>query len=114
MLINEPQWVGIIVRPINYSLKGAVLHIDTGPGLKIEESNVIEMERYDDLSNSSVDMGSGDSAHKDGSLSVKEFEQLILRDGQIEFPDWASKGTSILWIPVRAISDNLPRGSSSG
>nr|GEZ35520.1 trafficking protein particle complex II-specific subunit 130 homolog [Tanacetum cinerariifolium] len=46
LLMNEPQWVGIIVKPINYSLKGAVLHIDTGPGLKIEESNAIEMETY--------------------------------------------------------------------
>ncbi|XP_015896085.1 trafficking protein particle complex II-specific subunit 130 homolog isoform X1 [Ziziphus jujuba] len=114
LLINEHQWVGLIVKPINYSLDGAVLHIDTGPGLKIEESNVIEMERYVELSNSSVNVASCDGAQKDGSLAAsKEFEQLVLHDGQIEFPDWASNGTSILWIPVCAISDTLPRGSSS-
>lgn len=91
------------------------MHIDTGPGLKIEESNVIEMERYVELSNSSIDVASSDGAQKDGSLTAnKEFEQLVLHDGQMEFPDWASNGTSILWIPVCAISDALPRGSSSG
>jgi hypothetical protein len=115
LLINEPQWVGIIIRPMNYSLKGAVLHIDTGPGLKIEESHVIEMESYVDVSQSPADMARSDVAHKDGSLAVdKEFEQLRLHDGRIEFPGWANNVTSILWIPICAISDRLARGSSSG
>ncbi|GLT77013.1 hypothetical protein SLA2020_486390 [Shorea laevis] len=114
LLINEPQWVGIIVRPMNYSLKGAVLHIDTGPGLKIEESNVIEMESYVDVSQSAGDMAKADATQKDGSLAVdKDFEQLRLHDGRIEFPGWANNVTSILWIPICAISDRLARGSSS-
>ncbi|XP_059441015.1 trafficking protein particle complex II-specific subunit 130 homolog isoform X2 [Corylus avellana] len=114
LLINEPQWVGIIIRPMNYSLKGAVLHIDTGPGLKIEESHVIEMESYVDVSQSPADMARSDAAHKDGSLTVdKDFEQLRLHDGRIEFPGWANNVTSILWIPICAISDRLARGSSS-
>lgn len=46
LLMNEAQWVGIIVKPFKYSLKGAVLHINTGPGLKIEESHDIEMETH--------------------------------------------------------------------
>lgn len=115
LLINEPQWVGIIIRPMNYSLKGAVLHIDTGPGLKIEESHVIEMESYVDVSQSPADTARSDAAHKDGSLAVdKDFEQLRLHDGRIEFPGWANNVTSILWIPICAISDRLARGSSSG
>ncbi|KAH0654079.1 hypothetical protein KY289_031757 [Solanum tuberosum] len=44
--MNEPQWVGIIVKPISNSLKGAILHIDTGPGLTIEKSHNIEIERH--------------------------------------------------------------------
>lgn len=115
MLINEPQWVGIIVRPIDYSLKGAILHIDTGPGLKIEESHVIEMQSYVDLSQIAADMAKSDAAQKEGSLAVdKNFEQLRLHAGRIEFPNWANNVTSILWIPIRAISDGLARGSSSG
>lgn len=113
LLINESQWIGIIVRPINYSLKDAVLHIDTGPGLIIEESHVIEMESYADLSNGSPDKGSN-GALENGSTVNKDFEQLTLRDGRIQFPDWASNVASILWIPVCAISDKLARGSSSG
>lgn len=114
LLINEPQWVGIIVRPLNYSLKGAVLHIDTGPGLKIEEAHVVEMQSYTEVSESAADITKSDAAQKDGSLTVyKDFQQLRLDDGRIEFPGWANNVTSILWIPIRAVSDGLARGSSS-
>lgn len=106
LLVNEPQWVGIIVRPINYSLKGAILYIDTGPGLKIVDSHEIEMETYVDLLKSSVDM-----AH---SVDAQNFERLCHSEGRIEFPDWASNETSILWIPIRAINERLARGSTTG
>ncbi|MBA0705513.1 hypothetical protein Golax_017704 [Gossypium laxum] len=111
LLINEAQWIGIIAQPINYSLKGAVMHIDTGPGLKIEESHSIEMETYINAAQISTNMANSGDARKDGN---KNFEQLSLLNGKIEFPDWASNVTSILWIPIRAIDDKLARGSSSG
>ena len=122
LLINEAQWIGIIAQPINYSLKGAVLHIDTGPGLKIEESHSIEMESYRNVTQCSADMANSGDAKKDSSVAAKDcflaankdFEQLSLLNGKIEFPDWASDVTSILWIPIRAIDDKLARGSSSG
>ncbi|XP_076897898.1 trafficking protein particle complex II-specific subunit 130 homolog [Bidens hawaiensis] len=101
LLMNELQWVGIIVKPINYSLKGAVLHIDTGPGLKIEESQPIEMEIYDK------------DTDKSNTSTVTE-TQLTLKDGCLELPDWASNITSMLWVPVRAINDGLARGTSAG
>lgn len=114
MLINESQWIGIIVRPINYSLKGSVLHIDTGPGLEIKDSCVIEMESHADSLDGSKDM-ENNGALENGSLSGnKNFEQLTLHDGKVDFPDWASNTASILWIPIRAISDKLARGSSTG
>ncbi|XP_007021308.2 PREDICTED: trafficking protein particle complex II-specific subunit 130 homolog [Theobroma cacao] len=115
LLINEAQWIGIIAQPINYSLKGAVLHIDTGPGLKIEESHSIEIESYRNAPQSSADMANSGDARKDSSVAAnKDFEQLSLHNGKIELPDWASDVTSILWIPIRAIDDKLARGSSSG
>ncbi|GAV91304.1 Foie-gras_1 domain-containing protein [Cephalotus follicularis] len=107
LLINEAQWVGVVIQPINYSLKGAVLQIDTGPGLKIEESHGIEM-----VSHANVSQSGG--AENDYSLAVKrDFEHLRLHDGKIKFPDWARDENSILWVPVRATDDRLARGSSS-
>ncbi|XP_076905262.1 trafficking protein particle complex II-specific subunit 130 homolog [Bidens hawaiensis] len=100
LLMNELQWVGIIVKPINYSLKGSVLHIDTGPGLKIEESQPIQMEIYD--------------KDNDKSNTTATETQLTLKDGSLELPDWASNITSVLWVPVRAINDGLARGTSAG
>ncbi|XP_019456285.1 PREDICTED: trafficking protein particle complex II-specific subunit 130 homolog isoform X2 [Lupinus angustifolius] len=113
LLINEHQWVGILVRPINYSLKAAVLHIDTGPGLEIEDSHVIEME-----SSSSVLQDDDEQVQEDGAQigslnSGKRFERLSLSDGKIEFPTWASDTPSTLWVLIRAIGDSLSRGSSS-
>ncbi|CAH1444506.1 unnamed protein product [Lactuca virosa] len=102
LLMNEPQWVGIIVKPINYSLKGAALHIDTGPGLRIEESFPIEMEKY------------GLEDKKNNNDSVKEITKLTLKNGSIELPDWASNIESVLWVPVRAINEGLARGTSAG
>lgn len=82
------------------------MHIDTGPGLKIVESHEIEMETYVDLLKSSIDVAhTGDS---------KNFERLCLSDGRLEFPDWASNETSILWIPIHAVNERLARGSTSG
>lgn len=91
------------------------MHIDTGPGLKIEESHSIEIESYRNAPQSSADMANSGDARKDSSVAAnKDFEQLSLHNGKIELPDWASDVTSILWIPIRAIDDKLARGSSSG
>lgn len=82
------------------------MHIDTGPGLKIVESHEIEMETYTDLLKNSIDVAhTGDS---------NNFERLCLSDGRIEFPDWASNETSILWIPIHAVNERLARGSTTG
>ncbi|KAK4255757.1 hypothetical protein QN277_008712 [Acacia crassicarpa] len=113
LLINENQWVGILIRPLNYSLKASVLHIDTGPGLEIQDSHVIEMESYADPSQNEDKHVQGDGAQKGSLNPEKKFEYLNLVDGKIEFPDWASDISSILWVPIRAISDELSRASSS-
>lgn len=113
MLINEHQWVGILVRPLNYSLKAAVLHIDTGPGLEIEETHIIEMESYAGVSENDDVEVQKDGAQIDSNFE-KKFERSNLHDGKIVFPNWASDTPSILWVLIRAISDTLNRGSSSG
>lgn len=109
MLINETQWVGIIVKPIDYSLTGGVLHIDTGPGLDVDESHVIEMEKCKTAPKSVADMGESNPRDVSSSQS-EEITQITLQNGQIQFPEWASDVTSVLWVPVRAIGDGISRG----
>ncbi|XP_022848389.1 trafficking protein particle complex II-specific subunit 130 homolog isoform X1 [Olea europaea var. sylvestris] len=113
LLINEPQWIGIIVRPIKYSLRGAVLHIDTGPGLRIEKHG-IEIEKLATLSPNATNLDNPQSSDNDGSPVTDEVKQLTLIDGRIELVDWASNITSVLWFPVRAISNELPKGTPAG
>ncbi|KAL0311093.1 UNVERIFIED_CONTAM: Trafficking protein particle complex II-specific subunit [Sesamum angustifolium] len=110
LLMNESQWVGIIIRPIDYSLKGAVLYIDTGPGLRIEEMHGIEIEKHDVRSQNRANLDDlpGNPSH------VSDVQQLTLEDGKIKLPDWTSNITSVLWIPLQAVSDGLPKGTPAG
>ena len=112
--MNECQLVGIVVKPINYPLKGAILHIDTGPGLSIEQAYGIEIERYADGSPDASDFGPSELSVDHEAHASAEAKQLTLHDGKIELPDWASNITSILWIPMRAISERLNRGTQAG
>ncbi|XP_072967232.1 trafficking protein particle complex II-specific subunit 130 homolog [Typha angustifolia] len=111
LLMNELQWFGIIIKPINYSMKGAILHIDTGPGLIIEESHMIEIEDH----SKAVERATyaGDSNITSSATSARVFEQVLLQSGKIELPDWASDTTTIVWFPVRAIDDRISRGASA-
>lgn len=101
--------MGIIVKPINYSLKGAILHIDPGPGLVIEETHNIEMERYDNAGENQLK-----STRNEDSAGDVHSKQLTLQNSRLELPEWASNITSVLWIPMRAISDELVRATSEG
>lgn len=113
LLMNEFQWMGIIVKPINYSLKGAILYIDTGPGLRIEESHAIEME-WSANASQNADVDNLGSSRSEGYAVAEQSKQLTLQNGKLELPEWASNITSVLWIPVQAISDGLARGTSAG
>ncbi|RCV20734.1 hypothetical protein SEVIR_4G080000v4 [Setaria viridis] len=104
LLMNELQWIGLIVKPIDYSLKGGILHIDAGAELKIEESQMIEIENY-----------RGDMEHASSANSSAEagrVEKIPIENGKIKLPDWASDVTTLVWFPVRAIDDTIARGES--
>lgn len=110
LLMNELQWIGLIVKPIDYSLKDGILHIDAGAGLKIEESQMIEIETY----GSDVEHVGGTDASKTSSSSTdtRKVEKVPIEDGKIKIPDWASDVTTLVWFPVRAIDDTIARGAS--
>ncbi|KAJ1265685.1 hypothetical protein BS78_08G094400 [Paspalum vaginatum] len=104
LLMNELQWIGLIVKPIDYSLKGGILHIDAGAELKIEESQMIEIENYrSDMEH----VGAARSSTEAGRV-----EKILIENGKIKLPDWASDVTTLVWFPVRAIDGTIARGES--
>uniref|UniRef100_A0A1D1Y829 Trafficking protein particle complex subunit 10 n=1 Tax=Anthurium amnicola TaxID=1678845 RepID=A0A1D1Y829_9ARAE len=118
LLMNEPQWVGLVIRPIDYPLKGAILQIDTGPELVVEDSHVIEIENYSNTKAMEIAPhieaeDSNGTSEDVSSVSTYELKQLVLENGQIELPDWASNVNTIVWLPVRAIDNKLARGTSA-
>uniref|UniRef100_A0A0D9Y073 Trafficking protein particle complex subunit 11 domain-containing protein n=1 Tax=Leersia perrieri TaxID=77586 RepID=A0A0D9Y073_9ORYZ len=110
LLMNELQWIGLIVKPIDYSLKDGILHIDAGAGLTIEESQMIEIETYGgDLEH----VGCTDASRtSSSSTDTRQVEKVPIEDGKIKIPDWASDVTTLVWFPVRAIDDTVARGAS--
>ncbi|MQL80119.1 hypothetical protein Taro_012568 [Colocasia esculenta] len=111
LLMNETQWVGLVIRPIDYLLKGAILHIDTGPELVVEQSHVIEIESYSKAMEIACQVQGEDSI--DSPVSGCELKQLALNNGQVELPDWAKDITTVVWLPVRAVDNRLARGTSA-
>ncbi|CAL5037459.1 unnamed protein product [Urochloa decumbens] len=103
LLMNELQWIGLIVKPIDYSLKGGILHIDAGAELKIEETQMIEIEDY---------RGDVEPASSANSSAEGRVEKIPIENGKIKLPDWASDVTTLVWFPVRAIDDTIARGES--
>ncbi|VAI14215.1 unnamed protein product [Triticum turgidum subsp. durum] len=122
LLMNELQWIGLIVKPIDYSLKGGILHIDAGAELKIEESQMIEIERYrsDGEHSGPIDASKALSRPTDTGRVEKvpiengkiKVEKVPIENGKIKLPDWASDVTTLVWFPVRAIDDTIPKGTS--
>ncbi|URD88129.1 hypothetical protein MUK42_26812, partial [Musa troglodytarum] len=113
LLMYEIQWLGLIVKPIKYSLKGALLSIDTGPGLMIDESHMIEIDDHVKSIEDKVHEDEGDIT-RENAFSTVEFRQLLLENGKIALPDWAGDITTVLWFPVRAIDDRMAVGASAG
>jgi hypothetical protein len=112
LLMNELQWIGLIVKPIDYSLKGGILHIDAGAELKIEESQMIEIESY------RTEGGHACPTDASGATSTStdtgRVEKVPIENGKIKLPDWASDVTTLVWFPVRAIDDTIAKGTSPG
>ncbi|RWW52747.1 hypothetical protein BHE74_00040816 [Ensete ventricosum] len=111
LLMNEIQWLGLIVKPIKYSLKGALLSIDTGPGLMIDESHMIEIDDHVKPMEDKVHADELDIT-KENAFSTVKFK-LVLENGKVALPDWASDITTVLWFPVRAIDDRMAVAASA-
>ncbi|KAM0824713.1 hypothetical protein ACQ4PT_070010 [Festuca glaucescens] len=110
LLMNELQWIGLIVKPIDYSLKGGILHIDAGAELKIEESQMIEIESY--RSEGGHACPTDASGATSTSIDTGRVEKVPIENGKIKLPDWASDVTTLVWFPVRAIDDTIAKGTS--
>ena len=110
--MNELQWIGLIVKPIEYSLRGGILHIDAGAELKIEESHMIEIESYRSEGEHSCPTDA--SKALSSSTDSGRVEKVPIENGKIKLPDWASDVTTLVWFPVRAIDDTIAKGTSPG
>ncbi|CAM6089694.1 unnamed protein product [Calypogeia fissa] len=124
LLFDEPQWVGIIISPMEYSLKGAKVTISAGRDLDIDLDQTTELEAFNLAHNSdatvNLKMGNdsaagqvlppdnevmnkdtkvtGDSITSSGPIT----EVVTIKDGRVDLPEWASRIASVLWLRVIA------------
>eukprot|EP00850_Spirogloea_muscicola_P014903 SM000110S18910 [mRNA] locus=s110:194292:201225:- [translate_table: standard] len=104
LLMGEPQWVGLALRPQGYSLGGAVLRLKAGAGLLLEDPQTAELQRLDD----GIDVGA--AVHRPGT------EMLAFQDGQLVLPAWAADVPTVLWVRTVALRerDDLQSPGSRG
>jgi trafficking protein particle complex subunit 10 len=68
------------------------LHIDAGAELKIEESQMIEIENY----RSDVEHAGSTG----NSIEAERVEKIPIENGKIKLPDWVSDVTTLVWCPI--------------
>lgn len=133
LLFGEPQWVGLIIRPLNYSLQSALLHISSGPGSQFEScqtalleiSSTFQPDTNEVLvtSDGGLKQNCATSEVEDNCLPERASpdmvgqgrqEHLHFKDGKVELPEWASMVATVLWIQVKADPDFDVSKNSSG
>ncbi|KAJ7527532.1 hypothetical protein O6H91_16G059700 [Diphasiastrum complanatum] len=124
LLIGEPQWLGLVIRPIDYSLKDAVLHISAGPGLSVYDPQISQLELYNvaiktqihsenhafledataiPASKSNQENTESNSNNSTASgFSSEDMDFLELKAGKVGLPEWASGAITVLWLRVLA------------
>eukprot|EP00250_Pteridium_aquilinum_P033255 c5370_g1_i1 orf=281-4273(+) len=124
LLMSEPQWLGLIIRPIDYSLKGSILHLSPRAGLQIDDGQLCELEAAGKLLKGSTqkhllkETGHPLNIVDNGSVvKGKDKQLLVMKAGRVALPDWVSEQASVLWLRVKAIQhrtrDSLHTTSSS-
>ena len=101
LLMNEPQWLGLIIRPIDYSLKDSILQISPGSGLQIDDPQLCELELAENL----LKGGTQKHLSRETSHIGKDIQALDLKSGTVSLPDWASEQASVLWLRVKAVQE---------
>lgn len=117
LLMNEPQWLGLIIRPIDYSLKGSVLHLSSGAGFQIDDPQLCELEVAGKLlKGSNQKHASKETTHTQNALENgygvkrKDKQLLEMKAGKVWLPDWVSEQASVVWLRVKAVQDKSRDG----
>ncbi|KAL3695593.1 hypothetical protein R1sor_009669 [Riccia sorocarpa] len=121
LLIGEPQWIGIVIEPLEYSLKGSRVTISPGPGLDMETDQSTQLEEYQSADFYTIGLEVRPlkigTEHVNGEVSTAEFEEVTrkqpseschksevveVRSGQVDLPEWASSVSTVLWLRAGA------------
>ncbi|KAL2642198.1 hypothetical protein R1flu_009785 [Riccia fluitans] len=117
LLIGEPQWVGIVIEPLDYSLKDARVTISAGPGMDLDGDQSTQLEAYESTDFCTIGLEvrpltigtvqtNGTAVEGVSETQPPEAchksEMVDVRSGQVDLPDWASFMSTVLWLRVFA------------
>jgi hypothetical protein len=109
LLMKERQWLGIVLNPLDYSLKGATLHISARLGLQFDPNQSAQLELYKEDSTHTDDDKQSVELLKSSNLTI-----IQMKNGKLELPEWASTVSSVVWICVVASPEPNEISTSSG
>lgn len=131
LLFDEPQWVGIIISPVDYSLVSARVTISAGRDLDLDLDQTTQVEAFSverdshAAEDSKKEIGSSAAddemppleeivTGEDGKTTTDDLvvssgprkEVVTIKQGRVDLPDWASHVSSVLWLRVTAHTNN--------
>lgn len=101
--------MGIVLNPLDYSLKGATLHISARLGLQFDPNQSAQLELYKEYNTHT------DNDKQSVELLESSSHTIIqMKNGKLELPDWASTMSSVVWICIVASPEPDEFSTSSG
>ncbi|CAI5507851.1 unnamed protein product [Closterium sp. Naga37s-1] len=104
LLLGEPQWLGLLLHPLSYSLAGSLLRLAGGPGLLLPPNQTVECQRLPPAYPSALRQP---GKHKAGDGEVPEggSEAVAMVAGSLHLPSWCADCPTVVWVQACAFRD---------
>ncbi|CAI5979986.1 unnamed protein product [Closterium sp. NIES-64] len=104
LLLGEPQWLGLLLHPLSYSLAGSLLRLAGGPGLLLPPNQTVECQRLPPAYPSVLRQPGKDKAG-DGEVPEGGSEAVAMVAGSLHLPSWCADCPTVVWVQACAFRD---------
>ncbi|GJP42413.1 hypothetical protein CLOM_g1978 [Closterium sp. NIES-68] len=107
LLLGEPQWLGLLLHPLSYSLAGSLLRLAGGPGLLLPPNQTVECQRLPPACPSALRQPGKDKAGS-GEGPEGGSEAVPMVAGSLHLPSWCADCPTVVWVQACAYRDRSP------
>ncbi|CAI5473413.1 unnamed protein product [Closterium sp. Yama58-4] len=104
LLLGEPQWLGLLLHPLSYSLAGSLLRLAGGPGLLLPPNQTVQCQRLPPAYPSALRQPAKDKGG-DGEVPEGGSEAVAMVAGSLHLPSWCADCPTVVWVQACAFRD---------